>query len=191
MEFSRQDYWRGLPFPSPGDLPNPGIEPGSSAQQVDSLPSEPPGKTQPITEVENFHSETCHWGVLSFPITAEPDSVENIIRTLSSPAFALKIASREELMTSYWAENKGVKRMRLWTHEFFKNLSAHLRDFIWNQSHLFSGCLWQKCVHEFGHFFFFPPQLCSVARCSCVSEATTSIKLFVGRIIHACVTSFL
>ena len=42
MEFSRQEYWSGLPFPSPGDLPNPGIEPGSPALRVDSLPSEPP-----------------------------------------------------------------------------------------------------------------------------------------------------
>ena len=43
MEFSRQEYWSGLPFPSPGDLPNPGIEPGSPALQVDALPSELPG----------------------------------------------------------------------------------------------------------------------------------------------------
>ena len=35
MEFSRQEYWSGLPFPSPGDLPNPGIEPGSPALQAD------------------------------------------------------------------------------------------------------------------------------------------------------------
>ena len=44
MEFSRQEYWSGLPFPSPGDLPNPGIEPGSPTLQSDALPSEPPGK---------------------------------------------------------------------------------------------------------------------------------------------------
>ena len=44
MEFSRQEYWSGLPFPSPGDLPNPGIEPGSPALQADALLSEPPGK---------------------------------------------------------------------------------------------------------------------------------------------------
>ena len=37
MDFSRQEYWRGLPFPSPGDLPNPGIKPRSPALQVDSL----------------------------------------------------------------------------------------------------------------------------------------------------------
>ena len=42
MGFSRQEYWSGLPFPSPGDLPNPGIEPGSPALQTDALPSEPP-----------------------------------------------------------------------------------------------------------------------------------------------------
>ena len=40
--FSRQEYWSGLPFPSPGDLPNPGIEPRSPALQTDALPSEPP-----------------------------------------------------------------------------------------------------------------------------------------------------
>ena len=44
MGFSRQEYWSGLPFPSPGDLPNPGIEPGSPMLQVDSLPTEPPGR---------------------------------------------------------------------------------------------------------------------------------------------------
>ena len=44
MEFLRQEYWRGLPFPSPGDLPNPGIEPGPPTLWTDTLPSEPPGK---------------------------------------------------------------------------------------------------------------------------------------------------
>ena len=44
MEFSRQEYWSGLPFPSPGDLPYPGIEPKSPALQADSLLSEPPGR---------------------------------------------------------------------------------------------------------------------------------------------------
>ena len=44
MGFSRQAYWSGLPFPSPGDLPNPGIEPGPPALQADSLPTELQGK---------------------------------------------------------------------------------------------------------------------------------------------------
>ena len=42
MEFSREEYWSGLLFPSPGDLPNPGIEPGSPVLQADALLSEPP-----------------------------------------------------------------------------------------------------------------------------------------------------
>ena len=44
LGFSGQEYWNGLQFPSPEDLPNPGIEPGSSTLQADSLTSEPPGK---------------------------------------------------------------------------------------------------------------------------------------------------
>ena len=44
MEFSRPEYSSGYPFPSPGDLPNPGKEPRSPALQADSLPAEPPGK---------------------------------------------------------------------------------------------------------------------------------------------------
>ena len=43
-EFSRQEYWSGLPFPSPGGLPHPGIEPRSPTLQADSLPTEPLGK---------------------------------------------------------------------------------------------------------------------------------------------------
>ena len=43
MGFSRQECWSGLPFPSPEDLPDPGIEPESPALQADALPSEPPG----------------------------------------------------------------------------------------------------------------------------------------------------
>ena len=44
MEFSRPEYWSGEPFPSPGDLPDPGIKPGSPALQADSSPAEPQGK---------------------------------------------------------------------------------------------------------------------------------------------------
>jgi len=46
MEFFRPEYWSGLPCPSPGDLPNPRIEPRSPPLQADSLPSEPPGKPE-------------------------------------------------------------------------------------------------------------------------------------------------
>ena len=52
-EFSRPEYWSGYPFPSPGDLPNPGIKPRSSTLQAYSLPAEPPGKNE-IREGANW-----------------------------------------------------------------------------------------------------------------------------------------
>ena len=45
MGFSRPEYWSGEPFPSPGDLPDPGLKARSSALQADSSPAEPPGKS--------------------------------------------------------------------------------------------------------------------------------------------------
>ena len=48
MGFFRQEYWSRLPFPSPGDLPNPGIKPVSPALQADTLPSEPPGNPKKV-----------------------------------------------------------------------------------------------------------------------------------------------
>ena len=52
MGFSRQEYQSGLPFPSPGDLPDPGIEPGFPALRAEALPSEPPGKPRTGKETE-------------------------------------------------------------------------------------------------------------------------------------------
>ena len=55
MGFSRQEYWSGVPLPSPGDLPDPGIEPWSPALEADALTSEPPGKPKvTLTAVKNF-----------------------------------------------------------------------------------------------------------------------------------------
>ena len=47
----QEEYWSGLPFLSPGDLPDPGIEPGSPALQADTLTSEPPGKPTPLIQI--------------------------------------------------------------------------------------------------------------------------------------------
>ena len=69
IKFSRQEYWSGLPFPSPGGLPNPGIEPGSPTLQADSSDqrnssdsSEPPGKpyTQRLLLFLQVYSWDCH-----------------------------------------------------------------------------------------------------------------------------------
>ena len=59
MGFSRQEYWSGLPFPLPGDLPDPGIKPRSPAWQADALPSEPPGKLLSTLSVYLTLLEIC------------------------------------------------------------------------------------------------------------------------------------
>ena len=61
MGFSGQEYWSGLPFPSPGDLPDPGIKPWSPAFQADTLTSEPPGKSLNAKKQTGYpqSSESC------------------------------------------------------------------------------------------------------------------------------------
>ena len=61
MEFSRQEYWSGLPFPSPGELPDPGIEPRSPALQADALPSELPGKPLPSLIIHTLWNSVIHF----------------------------------------------------------------------------------------------------------------------------------
>ena len=59
IEFSRQEYWSGLPFPSPGDLPDPGIKPRSPALQADTLPSEPLKETE--KDLDKWKDIICSW----------------------------------------------------------------------------------------------------------------------------------
>ena len=62
MEFSRQEYWSGLSFPSPGDLPNQGIKPRSPVLQADSLPSESAGRPrEPVKFEKPNHVESLVW----------------------------------------------------------------------------------------------------------------------------------
>ena len=64
MGFPRQEYWSGLPFSFPGDLPNPGIEPGSPTLQADALLSEPPGRPCVVQHVNPGNSDgDCSAGV--------------------------------------------------------------------------------------------------------------------------------
>ena len=63
MEFSRQEYWSGLPFLSPAHLPDPGIESVSPALQADSLPSEPPGKPFPCSTLHLLPAPSLFHGI--------------------------------------------------------------------------------------------------------------------------------
>ena len=87
MGFPRQEYWSGLPFLSPGDLPDPGIKPGSPALQEDFLLSEPPGKllsnSQPVfyvqvnEEIQDLNQVSLLIGfVLLFCFMSEPECIE-------------------------------------------------------------------------------------------------------------------
>ena len=77
MGFSRQEYWSGLPFPSPGGLPDPGIEP---TLQADALPSEPPGKPQKLHEWVSEVAQSCP--TLWDPVDCSPpgSSVNGILQ---------------------------------------------------------------------------------------------------------------
>jgi len=68
MGRSRQEYWSGLPFPSPGDLPNPGIEHGSPSLQADASPSEPPGYHDQKNQIvmTNVFNEQYIFGTSTF-----------------------------------------------------------------------------------------------------------------------------
>ena len=88
MGFSRQEYWSGLPFSSPGDLPNQGIEPGSPPWQADSLPSVLPGKPRSHFRDEEIETQSCkETGSKSHShLVAEP-GLEPQVLTISKNAF--------------------------------------------------------------------------------------------------------
>ena len=69
--FSRQEYWSGLPFPSPGDLPNPGIEPRSSTLQVDCLPLSHQRSSSPRVLIVVLFSSTISQNILTIPTEKE------------------------------------------------------------------------------------------------------------------------
>ena len=65
LGFSRQEHWSGLPFPPPGDLPDPGIKPRSPTLQADALTSEPPGKPQDYVKQEVNDIAIYHYKQIS------------------------------------------------------------------------------------------------------------------------------
>ena len=80
MGFPRQECWSGLPFPSPGDLRDPGIEPRFPALEADALTSEPPGKPTEELSKKDLHDPHNHDGVITH---LEPDILECEVRWAS------------------------------------------------------------------------------------------------------------
>ena len=92
MGLSRQEYWSGLPFPSPGDLPNPGIEPGSPALEANALTSEPQFKSRKYMqsiECSAWHTKpsinvSCYFVSYSTAAAAAAKSLQ-LCQTLCNP----------------------------------------------------------------------------------------------------------
>ena len=82
MEFSRQEYWSEWPFPSPGDLPNPRIEPRSPTLQADSLLSKPPGKPYKILALFNITAILLHSFLVAQMVQNLPAMWETWVRSL-------------------------------------------------------------------------------------------------------------
>ena len=77
MELSRPEYCSGYPFPSPGNLPNPGIEPRSPALQADSLTAEPPGK--PVPGLDALFSVTLAYCPFRLTLVHSPASPRGLL----------------------------------------------------------------------------------------------------------------
>ena len=121
MGFSRQEYWNGLPCPTPGDLPDPGIEPGSSALQADSSLSEARGKPQNTgvgchallqgissTQGSNPHLLCLpHWRVSSLPLA--PPGKPSMDVTLSK--FQEMVKDREAWCAAAYGVAKSQTRL--------------------------------------------------------------------------------
>ena len=91
--FSRQEYWSGWPFPSPGSLPDPGIEPGSPALQADGLPSEPPGKpfvwlvgVKKLSLQERFSAYLCLYSLWNISVSGTSLCTQWMVSTWSDQA---------------------------------------------------------------------------------------------------------
>ena len=107
--FSRQECWSRLPFPSPGDLPDPGIEPGSPALQADTLPSKPPGKPSKITVwLENKKEQSRQRKGLEWQAKCNEKSFELVIENIS-----IELRTVTLLVVKWWIGRQRWLKVKL------------------------------------------------------------------------------
>ena len=119
MEFSRPEHWRGGPFPSPGNLPNPGIKPRSPEFQVDSLLAEPPGKPK-NTGVGSlfllqqiFLTQQSNWGLLPLQADSLPTELQGTPHLVKAMVLPVVMYGCES-WTIKKAEHGRIDAFELW-----------------------------------------------------------------------------
>ena len=116
VEFSRPEYWSGEPFPSPGDLPNPGIDPRSPTLQVVSLPAEPQGKPK------EYWSE---WPIAS-PADLSDPGIELGSPALQADSLPTELPRKPTLVVNYVQVLPYWTDYSLWVSTFVKKLCKHM-----------------------------------------------------------------
>ena len=142
----RQEYWSGLPFPSPGDLPDPGIEPGSPTLQVDSLPNELPGKPQEMESKVNFKGEDymyVFWNQAQRRETRWGWKLWQTLPSLSLISYKLEIL-RKHRVPALWLDCEKGGSVIVWKFDYTPHtLNRSIRLLcpgVWAWTHS-SGCL--------------------------------------------------
>ena len=121
MGFPRKDYWSGLPFPPPGDLSDPGIEPVSPALQADSLSTEPPGKPKNLLKWDISNCFSQHWWLYIFWSTNKEminiqETDKHVILCAHNTVFLVSMQihfSKSELITEQMSSISQRKRLKL------------------------------------------------------------------------------
>ena len=154
MGFSKQEYLRGLPFPSPGNLPDPGVKPGSPPLQVDALTSEPPGKNTRVgccfllqgiflTQGSSLCQMHCRWSpalqLASLPLSHQGSPAEWV--TLVNSLFKESCTKMEVTEVCFYSE----KRNNFLTRELLQD---------WEEWTYVSNTL-QKLGHHLQGIFFY------------------------------------
>ena len=101
MGFSRQEYWHGLPFPSPGDLPDPGIEPGSPALQADSSPTELQGNMVSrflMASVLRRQHLLMSWVQSPSAMILEPSEIKSVTVSIVSPSISHEVMGQDAMI---------------------------------------------------------------------------------------------
>ena len=124
MGFSRQEYWSGLPFPSPGELPDPGIEPRSPALQADALTSEPPGK--PTLQQENRLNEKPRHRNEQRPFTATRKSESEVAQSCPTLCNAMDCS-----LPHFFVHGISQARVLEWVAISFPRGCSQSRDQAW------------------------------------------------------------